>query len=224
VFVSQRNLDVAKRQLCLPLDNGVVVHNPPRMTEWSLIPFPEGPMLKMAMVARLECGVKGQALVLQVLAEPVWADRDWQLEIYGKGPDEAYLKELIVFLGLEGRVRLCGHVADIREAWAKNMLLVMASSGEGKPLALTESLLCGRPAVVTDVAGNAELVQHLVHGFVAESATLQSLSRALGEAWAHRHELPAMGLRAHADMMQKLSPPPESILAAMIAETGVGSA
>jgi glycosyltransferase involved in cell wall biosynthesis len=46
----------------------------------------------------------------------------------------------------------------------------MASSGEGKPLALTEAMLCGRPAVVTDVGGNAELVSDRVTGFVTQSA------------------------------------------------------
>ena len=33
-------------------------------------------------------------------------------------------------------------------------------------MALVEAMLCGRPAIVTDVAGNTELIEHGLSGFV----------------------------------------------------------
>lgn len=219
VFVSRRNLDVARRQLCLALPQGITLHNPPKLENWSICPYPEGPKIRMAMVARLECGVKGQALVLQALASETWLSRDWELQLYGKGPDETYLRDLITFLNLEGRVHLCGHVNGIHLVWEKNQLLIMASSGEGKPLALTEAMLCGRASVVTDVAGNAEIVEDSLTGFVAESATLTSISRALELAFEKRHQWREMGLRAHESMKSMLVPSPGRQLADLIASS-----
>jgi glycosyltransferase involved in cell wall biosynthesis len=216
IFVAQRNLDVAQRQLCLALEHGVVFDNPPNLVSWEPVPFPRGKFVRMAMVARLECAVKGQALVLQALTRPQWRDRCWELNIYGRGPDESYLRDLIAFVRLQDRVRLRGHVDDVRTIWAENQLLVMASSGEGKPLALTEAMLCGRPAVVTDVGGNAELITEAVTGFVAESATLASLGKALERAWQQKEHWDVMGCRAHRIMMKRLQPPPEELLARLL--------
>ena len=67
-------------------------------------------------------------------------------------------------LGLATRLQMCGFADDVRSVWSDRQILVLASSGEGKPLALTEAMLCGRPAVVTDVGGNVELVTDCVTG------------------------------------------------------------
>jgi glycosyltransferase involved in cell wall biosynthesis len=221
VFVSQRNLDVARRQLCLKLSHGVVTGNPPNLElPWETLPFPSGQPIKMAMAARLECAVKGQALVLEVLAQGKWANRKWELNIYGRGPDETYLHELIAFFGLQEKVRLCGHTTNIRAIWMENQLLIMASSGEGRPLALAEAMLCGRPALVTDVGGNAELISEGVTGFVAESATLASLDMTLDRAWEQREHWRSMGVHAHDFMIRSLQPRPEQLLFRLLNEAG----
>jgi glycosyltransferase involved in cell wall biosynthesis len=216
VFVSKRNLEVAERQLSMPLPRSVVVDNPPNLENWDWLPFPHGETIRLAMVARLESTVKGQALVLQALAQPEWACRNWELDLFGAGPDEGYVRDLAGFLGLESRVQLQGYVDDVRSIWCDRHLLIMGSSAEGKPLALTEAMLCGRPAVVTDVGGNAELVQDDETGFVAESATLSSVARALDRAWCRRERWEEMGRRAHAMMIERLTPPPGERLAGLI--------
>ena len=40
------------------------------------------------------------------------------------------------------------------------------------PLSLVEALFCGRPALVTDIAGHAELITEGENGFLAEAATV----------------------------------------------------
>lgn len=215
-FVSDRNLAVARRQLCLDLPEAVVVHNPPDLDDWSSIPFPTAERARYCMVARLECAVKGQALVLQVLSEPAWRERDWSLSLFGKGPDEAYLRDLVQYLGLQDKVQVCGYANDIRSVWQQQQILIMASSGEGKPLALTEAMLCGRPAVVTDVGGNAELISDRVTGFVAQSATLDSLRDAMERSWTWRNRWEEMGARAHDTIVRTLDPPPGNVVASAI--------
>jgi glycosyltransferase involved in cell wall biosynthesis len=219
IFVSQRNLEVARRQLCLAIPQGRVLDNPPNLERWEHLAFPNGLPIRMAMVARLECTVKGQASVLQILAGRRWDDRNWELSLFGVGPDEAYLRDLIEFLGLDMRVRLRGYVDDVREIWREHQVLIMGSTGEGKPLALIEAMLCGRPAVVTDVGGNAELIEDGKTGFVAESPTVSSLSRTLDRAWLQQREWEEMGRRAHEVMARRLQPTPGQRLAALLTET-----
>jgi L-malate glycosyltransferase len=216
VFVSRRNLNSAVRQLCLPLSHAVVMDNPPHMQSLEAIPFPDSPVPSMAIVARLETAVKGQAIVLEILSQPIWRERQWVLNLHGRGPDEPYLRELIAFYGLQDRVQLRGHSNDVREVWRENAILLLCSSGEGKPLALTEALVCGRPAVVSDVGGNAELVQEGVTGFLAESATLNSFGSALERAWNARTRWAEMGARGHDATVARLSPPSQERLLSLI--------
>jgi L-malate glycosyltransferase len=217
-FVSGRNLNVARRQLCCDLPQALVVHNPPNLHDWSYVPFPSSERSRYCMLARLECAVKGQALVLQVLSEPVWRERDWSLSIFGKGPDETYLRDLIEYVGLRDKVQLRGFADDVRSVWYEQQILIMASSGEGKPLALTEAMLCGRPAVVTDVGGNAELVSDGVTGFVAHSATLAGVRDALQRSWVERDSWEDMGVRAHDWVARALDPCPANIVAGAIVD------
>src|SRR5262249_6333361 len=151
--------EVARRQLCLELDNSVVIDNPPSFDDLSCLPFPKSDVSRLASIGRLECRVKGQDVLLQALAHPRWKDRKWRLSLVGAGPDRDYLEELIAFLGLREKVDVLGYRSDIRGVWGDHSLLIMCSHGEGKPLALTEAMVCGRPAVVSNVGGNAELIE-----------------------------------------------------------------
>jgi glycosyltransferase involved in cell wall biosynthesis len=84
-------------------------------------------------------------------------------------------------------------VANVRAIWEENHLLVLPSRYEGLPLALVEAMWCGRPAVVTDVGGNAEVCVDGETGFVAPAATLSSFSQAMQRAWDRRNEWPQLG-------------------------------
>jgi glycosyltransferase involved in cell wall biosynthesis len=61
---------------------------------------------------------------------------------------------------------------------------------------LVEAMLCARPAIVTDVGGNAELCVDGETGFVAAAPTINHLSEAMERAWNRRAEWREMGLVA----------------------------
>ena len=213
LFVSERNLEVARRQLCLPLTNAIVIDTPANLESFEPQPYPEQqPVIQMAVVARLDSELKGQALVLAALAQTQWRDRSWHLSLYGTGPDEKYLANLINFLGLQDRVCLCGQASNVRIIWEEHHLLILCSSGEGKPLTICETMICARPSVVTDVGGNAELVEDGVTGFVAKAPTLELVADALERAWQARDQWPEMGATAHETILRRYSPPPEERL------------
>ena len=157
----------------------------------------------MAGVARLEAGRKGQDILLEVLGSNGWHSRDWRLRLFGDGRDRIYLRALTEHYGLAQRVEFCGHLDDIRTVWKENHLLVLPSRGEGTPLALVEAMLCGRPAVVTDVGGNAEWVEDGQTGFVAEAPSAKSLAVALERAWLAKTDWAQMGIRARQSALHR---------------------
>jgi glycosyltransferase involved in cell wall biosynthesis len=95
-------------------------------------------------------------------------------------------------------VHFRGHVDDVAAIWKQNHLLVLPSRYEGLPLALVEAMWCGRPAVVTDVAGNTEVCVDNETGFVAAAPTVPLLAEALERAWNRRGNWQQIGQAARA--------------------------
>jgi glycosyltransferase involved in cell wall biosynthesis len=170
------------------------------------------PKALMACVARFEVRDKGQDLLLEALADPVWRERDFQLDFFGSGPDREILEDLISFYGLRGKVRIVGFESDIRKIWNEHHLLVLPSLSEGTPISLIEAQICGRPALVTRVDGNPDWVEEGRTGFLAEAPTVHHLRLALERAWENRHRWQEMGEAARAACLAKRDPDPAGTL------------
>jgi glycosyltransferase involved in cell wall biosynthesis len=93
-------------------------------------------------------------------------------------------------------VRFAGHVNDGPGIWQTHQALVRPSRQEGLPLALVEAMLCGRPAIATDVGGIAELLVDGETGFLAAAPTVGALDAALERAWSARTDWPRLGAQA----------------------------
>ncbi len=198
VFVSHQNLEIVEAMLGQRLKNAVIIRNPCLLTsEQRNLPWPsEATPVQMALPARLDIHDKGHNILLHLLAQPKWLDREWLLNLYGQGRHEQGIRDLSHLLGLGNRVRFFGHVADPAEIWRNNHLLVMPSRAEGLPLALIEAMHVGRPSVVTDVGGNRELVVDGETGFIADASTTKSISDALERAWQAQDQWPEIGQQA----------------------------
>jgi glycosyltransferase involved in cell wall biosynthesis len=208
-FVSEGNLRLTEKQLGFDLPNAEVVRNPYNVDFNSSPAWPAlgaEAELRLACVARLDPGHKGQDILFEALASPAWANRDWHLTLYGGGPIRNSLKRLADRLGLSKRVTFAGHVSSVEDIWASNHVLVMPSHHEGLPLAMVEAMLCGRPVLATDVAGHAEIIVDGMTGFLAESPTVGSVARTLERLWADRENLENMG-KAGAKRIRELVPP-----------------
>ncbi len=117
------------------------------------------------------------------------------LHFYGNGPCEQSLRRMAGDLQLN-HVHFHGHVPDVASIWQQNHLLVLASRCEGTPIALVEAMWCSRPAVVTDVGGNAEMCLDGVTGFVAAAPTVALFDQAMQRAWDQRQQWQALGTAA----------------------------
>ena len=197
-FVSKRLKEIAIRQTGFNFPNGELIINPVNMAETGILPYPDNDTVQFACVGRLNAKVKGQAILLQCLAEEEWQNRNWHLNIYGKGNDLNYFKLLTKNFGIEDKVSFHGHVNDIRnDIWANSHILVMPSYYEGMPIALAEAMLSGRTAVVTDVGGNAELLEDNATGFIANATNKGSIQNALKRAWIKKEQWQQMGADAY---------------------------
>lgn len=197
-FVSQRLMEIATRQTGYTFPNGGIIKNPVNMTQTGILPWPDMKVIQMAAVGRLQASVKGHPVLFQTLSQPEWQNRSWHLNIYGTGPDEPYYRHLVKAFGIEQKCTFHGFVSDIRnQIWANNHILVMPSYYEGLPIALVEAMLCGRPAVVTNVGGNAEVLEDNETGFISEGVHLSSFSNALDRAWKQKENWRRMGERCY---------------------------
>jgi glycosyltransferase involved in cell wall biosynthesis len=194
-FVSDANRGIAEKQIGCELHNAEVVRNPFNVDFGASPPWPplgRDGKLRLACVGRLDPPGKGQDILFEVLAEPKWAARNWQLHLYGDGDSREGLERLAQRLGLADRIIFEGRVDGIEKIWELNHVLVMPSRIEGLPLTLVEAMLCGRPVVATSVAG-AELIEDGRTGFLAEAPTVGSVGEALERFWARREEAREIG-------------------------------
>lgn len=221
LFVSERNAAVARRHLLDNLKNSQLVRNPVNLTVIGIIPYKENEsVVNFAMVANLLVNHKGHDILFDVLRSEKWASREWQLNIYGSGDDEKYIKELCTFFKLENRVCFKGRTNDIRKVWEENQLLLMPSLCEGIPLAVVEAMLCGRPVVATDTGGHMEWIQDGHNGFIAEGANVYSFDNALERAWQQKSVWPTLGMNAFNTAQNKYDPIPGKTLLKIILEHG----
>jgi glycosyltransferase involved in cell wall biosynthesis len=207
-FVSDANRRIAEKQIGCEFRNAELVRNPFNVDFNASPPWPplgRDGELRFACVGRLDAPGKGQDILFEVLTGPAWATRSWRLHLYGDGENRGGLERWAQRLGLADRVVFEGHVANVEKIWSLNHVLVMPSRIEGLPLALVEAMLCGRPAVATDVAG-AELIEDGVTGFLAEAPTVGCMGNALERFWARREEAREIGATA-AERIRRLVPP-----------------
>ena len=196
-FVAERNRQLFEVQWGVCLERAEIVRNPFKVKATNALPWPsDNNTIRLACVARHDPVCKGQDLLLEVLAQTKWRDRPVHLSLFGEGERSLLIHRLVDRLNLAHHVVFHGHVDSIEDIWRTHHALILPSRHEGLPLALVEAAFCGRPAIVTDVGGNIELIADGVSGFVASAPTVAYLDEALEHAWAHRAEWPSMGLAA----------------------------
>ncbi len=201
-FVANRNREVLERQLASIFSNAQIVKNPVNLIHNSNLAWPSEGVPSFAVVARFDVNFKGQDILLQALSADKWKARNFELNLFGHGPDEVYIKQLIQLYNLERKVFLKGHIDNIINVWQHNHLLILPSLSEGTPLSLVEAMLCGRPCLVTDVGDSAALVKDNKTGWIAYTASVKALDEALERAWAQQKEWEIMGKLAQKDAEQ----------------------
>ncbi|MGZ4534756.1 MAG: glycosyltransferase family 4 protein [Nocardioidaceae bacterium] len=126
---------------------------------WPVADAPAPLDRKVVVAAGRLAPEKGYPRLLRAFAPLAAAHPDWELHIYGEGPERAALAARIDRLGLDGRALLMGYTDDLRGVLADASAYAMTSHSEGFPMALIEAMSVGLPPVVMDCPrGPAEIV------------------------------------------------------------------
>jgi glycosyltransferase involved in cell wall biosynthesis len=222
LFAAERIRAALERQLDFAIPRAAVVHNPLGFAEPAeAAPLPGGDPARLVTLGALQLATRAHDLILAALSGARWRDRAWRLEVFGSGPDAGAVQALVARHGLADRVALHGHTRDARAALEGAHLLVQVTRQDALPLALTEAMALGRPALVTDVGDMAAWVEEGRSGFVAGAVSLESVEAALERAWAARARWPDMGSNARARYLALRPRDPCAALADLI---GAGAA
>jgi glycosyltransferase involved in cell wall biosynthesis len=172
---------------------------------FAVLPPPKNTNLRVAHVGRM---IKSKGI--DVLVEAIHIARGLgagiALDLYGgidqDNTEKVALSEIEAWQA-QGLARWHGHVRDVREVWRKSDVYVLATrGGEGLPRALLEAAACGRPSIVTDVAGCRRFVRDGIEGLVVPPNDPPALARALQQLAADRDRRESMGLAARSRVLE----------------------
>jgi glycosyltransferase involved in cell wall biosynthesis len=123
---------------------------------------------------------KGVDVLLRALA--MHRGGDWQLDIFGAGPDADRLAASARAAGIGGQVRFRGVASNsvTRAELPEYDLLVLPSRQDGWGAVVNEALMAGVPVVCSDVCGAADLLRD-DRGTTFRSGSAADLSRVLAE-------------------------------------------
>src|SRR5205823_5713868 len=97
----------------------------------------------------------------------------------GDGPLRPELEALARQLGIETRVRFLGIRHDVPDLLQAADVFVLTSVSEAASLTLLEALAAGRPAVVTAVGGNPEIVRDGREGLLVGRGDVRGVAEAV---------------------------------------------
>ena len=211
LFVSAHTRRVTEEQFAVKLTNSDLVFNPVK-THVEPLPFPDVTNgYRLACIGRLFVLDKGQDMLLRILAQPKWRERDITLVFIGTGPDLEGLTEMAKFLQLNN-VKFAGYMGDLKGIWTNHHALIMPSRSEGLPLTIIEAMSLGRPVITTNAGGNNEIIQNGVTGFVGEANEFD-FEKTMDMAWAKREEWAGIGIKAAQYIADTIPECPERLFA-----------
>ncbi|WP_164775105.1 glycosyltransferase family 4 protein [Nocardioides pantholopis] len=118
--------------------------------------------------------------LVEAFAPVAAAHPDWELHIYGSGPERPVIERRIAELGLVGRARLMGFTDDMEGRLREASAYAMSSRYEGLPMVLLEAMSTGLPPVSLDCPeGPRQLIVDGVNGLLVGREDIAGLSRAL---------------------------------------------
>lgn len=123
---------------------------------------------------------------------------DWQLVVYGNGPQKDEIRGVIERLGMEGHIILAGKSDHIVEEMNKSSLFVMSSDYEGMSNALLEAVCVGLPVLSTDVSGARDLIDEDKNGFVVPVGDEAAFTSALKQLLSSPEKMEEMGRQSKA--------------------------
>ncbi len=128
---------------------------------------------------------KGLDLLIKAFAKIQERNPEWSLEIWGDGHLRHELESLCDRVGLQKRVRFCGHTSHPYEALQRGDIFVLPSKTEGFPNSLCEAMACGlAPVAFNCSSGVRRIIRNGVDGLLVPPGDVAALARTLEKLMA----------------------------------------
>lgn len=122
--------------------------------------------------------VKGFDLLIRAWKKVAAVHPDWELEIWGDGPERENLEHLIRSAGLEKQVFLRGATAGVQGKLLQSSMLVFSSLFEGFGMVLVEAMACGVPCVAFECpCGPRDVIAPEEDGLLVPPGNVEQLAR-----------------------------------------------
>jgi glycosyltransferase involved in cell wall biosynthesis len=155
ICVCEQERQLALEKGIAPAGKLVVVHNGVRDVDPGLMAHPERTPVRLCSVARF-AAPKDHHTLLSALA--LVDSEGWELDLVGDGPLLPEIRGRAEALGLPGRIRFHGYVADPASLLSCAQGFVLASRSEAFPRSILEAMRAGLPVAASNVGGVAEAV------------------------------------------------------------------
>ena len=148
---------------------------------------------------------KGFDLLIKTFAWLAPQFPDWDLEIWGEGPERLALEGLRDESGLSARVQLPGLTEEIHTQYARSDLFVLSSRFEGFPNALCEAMSHGLPVVATSCSGGVrDIIRQGVDGLLVPPEEPMALAEAMARLMGYPSLREVLGTNAR-EVVQRFS-------------------
>jgi glycosyltransferase involved in cell wall biosynthesis len=158
------------------------------------VPPPEGPFT-VGAAGRL-VPLKGFDRLVEAMGRLAIKGVDVRAVLYGTGPEEDRLRELIAALAIADRFALQPPTTDLAAAFAQMHVVAVPSIVDSFPLVPCEAMVAGRPIIVSRVGGLPDALTEGVHGWVVPAGDADALAAAIERAAADPAAAHRMGLAA----------------------------
>jgi len=188
VFGSVKQRKIWENQYHLNARNTEIVHNGVDVKHFSV-----ASVATTKSTAKLSFGFSANDFVVGMVAQfrPEKAYKDLiragyelmqsgcplKLLLVGCGPEEQKIRELVADLKMEGKVFFSGQLDDVRTALiAMDVFALTSTAVETFSNAALEAMSMGLPAVLSNIGGAEEMVEHGVNGYVYTPGNTEELA------------------------------------------------
>lgn len=173
--------DLVRRTNLTP-SHVTVIHSgivePPHLLEHTVLQPAHTPVIGMA--GPLE-HIKGVAFFLAAAQALLATGRKAEFLIAGSGPEEAKLRELARWLGIEKHVTYFPNLSEFHSSIMAMDIFCLPSLQQGLGTIMLEAMIRQRPVIATNVGGVHSIVKHRESGLLIPPADHQALTNAMIE-------------------------------------------
>jgi glycosyltransferase involved in cell wall biosynthesis len=140
--------------------------------------------------------IKRIDIILNAIERNKQKGHNYSVAIVGDGEKRAELEELSKALGLQENVHFLGKRDDIENWFKRSKVFLLTSDSEGLSLALIEAMMCGLPAIVSNVGDLADIVEDASNGYLVDSRDPEEFANKMMEILNNENKYREFSIKA----------------------------